>query len=208
MYHANKSRKRSFLRASRPISAPVGASADTLLVEAFSVAALALDCFFIALSDVFDAFRDDLVGVRGVRLAVLPRKEIDLRITSRHLISGFVELMREIALNCNIPDARLGRRAENRDSHIRLLSKSIQSGIQRENPTGHVRRVLHLATGGLLALAAPRGAGGTFKPLRRDEAPDPRDQVRELLSIRTSTSSALRPTAASHSSSLRTAAIC
>jgi hypothetical protein len=25
-------------------------------------------------------------------------------------------------------------------------------------------------------LTAPRRAGGTFKPLRRDEAPDPRDQ--------------------------------
>jgi hypothetical protein len=56
----------------------------------------------------------------------------------------------------------------------RLLSKNIQSGIQTENPIGHVRRVLHLARGGLLALAAPRGAGGTFKPLRRDEAPDAR----------------------------------
>ena len=59
----------------------------------------------------------------------------------------------------------------------RLLSKSIQSGIQAENPKGHVRRMLHLATGGLLALAAPRGAGGTFKPLRRDKALDPWDQV-------------------------------
>ena len=95
MYHPNNSRKRSFLRASRPISAPVGASADTLLVEAFSVAALALDCYFIALSDVFDAFRDDLVGVRAVRLAMLPRKEERPPhhfYILRHLISGFVEL--------------------------------------------------------------------------------------------------------------------
>jgi hypothetical protein len=36
----------------------------------------------------------------------------------------------------------------------KLLSKSIQTGIQSENPTGHVRQVLHLA-GGELALAAP-----------------------------------------------------
>jgi hypothetical protein len=125
MYHANNSRKRSFLRASRPISAPVGASADTLLVEAFSVSALALDCIFIALSDGFDAFRDDLVGVRAARLAMLPRKEDRPPhhfYILRHLISGFVELNvgENHLYNCNIPDARLGRRAENRDVHIRL----------------------------------------------------------------------------------------
>jgi hypothetical protein len=35
--------------------------------------------------------------------------------------------------------------------------------------------------GGLLALAAPQSAGGTFKPLRPDEAPDPRDRRRRRL---------------------------
>jgi hypothetical protein len=32
-------------------------------------------------------------------------------------------------------------------------------------------------------LAAPRGAGGTFKPLRRDEAPDPRATAAEYSDV-------------------------
>jgi hypothetical protein len=72
MYQATNSLKRSFVRASRPISVPVGTSADALLVEAFSAVALALACFLIALNDAFDPFRGRLVILRVLRLAILP----------------------------------------------------------------------------------------------------------------------------------------
>ena len=41
--------------------------------------------------------------------------------------------------------------------------RSTRTGSQVIGLTDHVRRVSH-STGGVLALAAPRGAGGTFKP--------------------------------------------
>jgi hypothetical protein len=85
MYHATNSRKRSSLRASRPVSDAVGALDEgaTLFVAAFSAPTLSLACFFIALKDVFDTFRDNLVVFPAVLLGMLPlAKKIVLRIAS------------------------------------------------------------------------------------------------------------------------------
>jgi hypothetical protein len=91
LQHANNSRKRSFLRASRPISAPVGASADTLLVEAFSVAALALDCFLLPYPMFSTPSGMIWLGPCCAFSHVAPQRR-STSASLRHLISGFVEL--------------------------------------------------------------------------------------------------------------------
>src|ERR1700722_18458016 len=72
MYQAANSRKRSSLRASRPIN--VAAVLDgrfAFFVAAFSATILSLVCFFMTLKDVFDTFWDDLVAMHIVRLAMI-----------------------------------------------------------------------------------------------------------------------------------------
>jgi hypothetical protein len=85
MYHATNSRKRSSLRASRPVSDAVGALDEgaTLFVAAFSAPPFPWPVFFIAPKDFFDTFRDDLVLFPAVLLAMLPlAKKIVLRSAS------------------------------------------------------------------------------------------------------------------------------
>jgi hypothetical protein len=90
MYQATNSRKRSSLRASRPISVAVVLDGGfAFLAAAFSATALSLVCFFMTLKDVFDTFWDDLVAAMHVaRLAMIsplcrPRRLIRLTPTVR-----------------------------------------------------------------------------------------------------------------------------